>query len=576
MVYPLHSTATKDADPTTESRLLEPSFADAAHAIETAADVPARTRSHWLCSLRQIAKAMDKPMDIIPARWTAVRFPIARLHHARVGANVKTLANHKANVRAALLWFGNVKDVPSRGIPLRPDWQRLRQQLSDRRSRSVLSSLMRYCSARQIAPMDADETVVDDYMRYRAEVTALATDTAARRAIARAWNGCVDSIEGWPAHRLVEPAAKIAEGPAWDDFAEGLRRDVEAHLQGLNRIRRSGKGKRIRPCKPSTIRRCRAEIVAAARMAVRQGVAITSLTSIADLLHPDVAELVIDAYWQADGAEPKTYTIDLACRFLSIARETGCLDEPALERLDDMRASLEAYRRGGLTEKNLAVIRQVLSGDIWREVVNLPAALMAQARLLREQAPVKAAVTAQLALAVGILTFAPVRLGNLVQINLDQNLIKPGGLGTPYMLVFPDYDVKNRVTLEFPFDQQLTALIDEYVHAFRSTLLRGSNELWLFPGESGACKDGKTFGGQITERIEKATGLTITVHQFRHAAAAIWLKHNPGDYETVRRFLGHRNIQTTINFYCGLETMQANRMFGDMVRKLMTVEPKPT
>ena len=63
-------TDTNDAVPTTEPRLLEPSFADVAAAIASAADLPARTRSHWLCSLRQIAKALDKPMEIIPARWT--------------------------------------------------------------------------------------------------------------------------------------------------------------------------------------------------------------------------------------------------------------------------------------------------------------------------------------------------------------------------------------------------------------------------------------------------------------------------------------------------------------------------
>jgi integrase len=51
-----------------------------------------------------------------------------------------------------------------------------------------------------------------------------------------------------------------------------------------------------------------------------------------------------------------------------------------------------------------------------------------------------------------------------------------------------------------------------------------------------------------------ATGLRITVHQFRHAAAAIYLKDHPGNYETVRQLLGHRDIQTTIRFYCGLET----------------------
>jgi hypothetical protein len=223
----------------TETALLEPSFADAAKAIESAADLSARTRFHWLCSLRQIHKALDKPMEIIPARWTATRFAVGRLHHARVKANAKTLANHKSNVRAALVWFGNEKNVPSRGMPLTPDWQHLRQQLPDRRARSVLSSLMRYCSARQIAPAAVNEAVVDGYMRYRAETTALASDTAARRAIARAWNGCVDSIEGWPAHRLVELAVKTKEGPAWDDFPEGLRGDVEAYLKRLTRIRHS-------------------------------------------------------------------------------------------------------------------------------------------------------------------------------------------------------------------------------------------------------------------------------------------------------------------------------------------------
>ena len=55
-------------------------------------------------------------MEVIPARWTAARFPIDRLHHAVVGLNPKTLANHKANARAALRWFGKEEDVPSRGL----------------------------------------------------------------------------------------------------------------------------------------------------------------------------------------------------------------------------------------------------------------------------------------------------------------------------------------------------------------------------------------------------------------------------------------------------------------------------
>ena len=559
----------------TETSLLEPSFADVVVATEQATDLSPSTCTQWQCSLRQIATAMDRPLEAVPARWTATRHAIGRLHHARVGSNPKTLANHKSNVRAALLWFAGEKNVPKRGMPFTAEWHVLRERLSDRRARSVLSSLMRYCSARQIVPATVDEAVMHEFMRYRAETTALATNDAARRAIARAWNGCIDKIENWPKQRLAEPAVKTMEGPAEEDFPNGLRTDVDAYLTGLTRSRRSAKGKRIRPCKPSTIRTRRAVLLAAARKAVAEGVAISSLTSLAQLLDPDVSEKIIDAYWKADGEEPKVYTIDLGRLLLSIARETKCLDDVSLERLDEMRASLEDYRHDGLTEKNQNVIRQILSGDVWIAVLKLPAKLMATARSLRAQSPVKAAVTAQLAVAIAILTFAPVRLGNLVRIRLDENLIRPGGRHSPYVLVFPQYDVKNRVALEFPFGDELTELIEEYVHDFRPTLLRGSNDLWLFPGETGGCKDAKTLSDQITGRIQKATGLRITVHQFRHAAAAIWLRYKPGDYETVRRMLGHRSLQTTIKFYCGLETIQANITFGGLVRDLMTVEAEP-
>ena len=238
-----------------------------------------------------------------------------------------------------------------------------------------------------------------------------------------------------------------------------------------------------------------------------------------------------------------------------------------------MRVALERHRREGLTSKNLQLVRQVLTDGVWSEVVVLPNALMQEARSARDHAPIKAAISAQLAVAVAILTFAPVRLSNLASIELGQNLTKPGGPNTPYWLVFAHFDVKNRIDLNFKFDQDLTDLIDEYVHQFRPALLRGSNASWLFPGEAGNPKVAITFSLQITRRIQKAVGLRITVHQFRHAAAAIYLKHRPGDYETVRRLLGHRDIQTTIRFYCGLETMQATQDFGKLIRQQIKFDP---
>jgi hypothetical protein len=50
------------------------------------------------------------------------------------------------------------------------------------------------------------------------------------------------------------------------------------------------------------------------------------------------------------------------------------------------------------------------------------------------------------------------------------------------------------------------------VNEFRPVLLRGSNEAWLFPGEAGGFKTPNMFSTQITENIQKAIGLRITVH----------------------------------------------------------------
>ena len=304
-------------------------------------------------------------------------------------------------------------------------------------------------------------------------------------------------------------------------------------------------------------------------MAVKTGVPIAKLNSLSALLAPDVAEKVLDAYWQKNGENPKLFTIDLACRFLAIAKETKCLNDEECERLDEMRRGLEDHRQEGLTDKNIAFLRQVLTPGVWERVLKLPFTMMAEARRQQAHGSVRAAVTAQLAVAIAVLSVAPIRLQNLTAIRLGTNLIKPDGPNSNYWLNFPDYDVKNRVRLDFPLEQYLTRLIDEYVRDFRPTLLRGRNEDYLFPGQREGAKGKTSFSGQIVGRIYKATGLKMTVHQFRHAAGAIILKQRPGEYELVRRLLGHRSVQTTISSYIGLDGIQASEIFTNIVMAQM-------
>src|SRR5215469_4841771 len=102
--------------------LIETSFADAIMIIKASGELPKQTQCHWATSLRQIAKALDKPPEVIPARLRAVRGDLARLHHAPTGLTLKTLRNHKSSVKSALLWLAREKRIPKHGAALSPAW----------------------------------------------------------------------------------------------------------------------------------------------------------------------------------------------------------------------------------------------------------------------------------------------------------------------------------------------------------------------------------------------------------------------------------------------------------------------
>jgi hypothetical protein len=543
--------------------LIEPSFQDAIQMIAASEELPEQAKRHWTTSLRQFAKAMDRPLEIIPARYSAVRNDLAKWHHVPAGLTAKTVMNHRSNVKGTLLWLAREKGVPEHGAQLTAAWEELRAKVKDALIRSRLSSFIRYCSANNVTPAEVDEITVDKFVDYRARCSKPA-DPSFRRLLARAWN--VGNIPGWPKRRLVEPPVKSTVEIGWEEFPKRLQKEVDRYLEGLTRIRKSRAGRHIKPLRPATIHGRRAELQAAARMAVKIGAPIEKLDSLRAMLKPEMAEKILDAYWERNGKKPKLYTIDLARRFVAIAKETKCLNDKDCERLQDMWRRLYDERPPeGLTNKNLEFLRKVLTPGVWGRVLKLPMAMMAEARRCQHHAPIRAAVIAQLAVAIAILAVAPVRLANLTSIRLGPNLHKPDGPVSDYWLHFTPEDTKNNVRLEFVFKEYLTRLIDEYVQDFWPTLLRGRKEDYLFPGLREGAKGKISFSVQISKRIYRATGLKMTVHQFRHAAGAIILKNRPGEFELVRQILGHRSIATTMQCYVGLETIQASEIFTTMV-----------
>ncbi len=551
------------------------SFVDVIAAVESATDLSPHRATLWPCALSRLAKGLGQSPEMLPADWAQVRDPIERLQAFHLACGSRTLANYKSAAKAALHWFADRRHgKPGRRTAASdPEWKTLFAPVKDPLRRQ-LTNFVRYCSDQGITPGEVSESVLDMYFQHRATVLDHQTwDRAERRRLARAWNACTELIPAWPKVTLALPGDARQTGPDWTAFPQTLQEEVEAYFTSRSTMRRTADGKRVRPAKASSLRTRRAELLAFARRAVAVGVPIETLTSLSALLDPDVVEQVLEDRWEKDGDIPATYTIDLSVRLHALARQLGCLSRDALEQLGEFKASLEAQRSSGMTDKNSTVIRTVYATDIWRKVVKLPMQLIEEARGLRAKAPADAALQAQLAAAIAILTFAPVRIGNLVRTRLEENLIRPGGLDSPYWLTFPEHDVKNRVKLTYPLDASVTPIIDEYLNLHRPALLYGARERWLFPGEAGH-KAPHLLSMQITRVIKTHTGLQLTPHQMRHVAVALIYKHSPGDLATASRVLGHKRSETTAKFYSLFDTLEATERFGAIVRETLDA-PEP-
>jgi len=70
---------------------------------------------------------------------------------------------------------------------------------------------------------------------------------------------------------------------------------------------------------------------------------------------------------------------------------------------------------------------------------------------------------------------------------------------------------------------------------------------------------------QLCRNIKKHLGLEFNPHLYRHLSALLFLQEQPGEYEVVRRLLGHRSVDTTMMFYAEFEGLAARKLYADRI-----------
>ena len=182
-----------------------PSFADALALIGAAKDLTRGQRCHWATSLRAMARYLRRPREIIPARIAAISNEVRKLRPEELGAKAKTFANHRANVRSALLWCNHQSRGTGHAAPMACHYRHLLAQIENRHLRDFLSPFFRYLSAIGVDPVAVADVHVEDYASFKKRTSFGTVSPTNLRRLIRYWNEHSRTIPDWPQHRLTEP-----------------------------------------------------------------------------------------------------------------------------------------------------------------------------------------------------------------------------------------------------------------------------------------------------------------------------------------------------------------------------------
>jgi integrase len=538
-------------------KISELTLADVLAAVQTAA-LPNRQRQELSSALRTVGRALDRPLERILAdpshlspRLTAVA-PIA------ISVSARSWTNVRFRVRKAL---GLIRRMsPGRNTnPLTPAWAALWGPLESRRVRIALSRFVRWCSANGIAPEAVAATTFVEF-REHLDDALLKHPNGAFAELVRGWRVAQGTVESWPKVEVTMPDRRDRWTLPWSVFPPSLRVDCEAwlnRLAGRDLLEEAP----FRPVQPSTVKRREQQIRGFASALVLRGRDPATITNLKDLVEIEAYKSGLRFFLERSGGKSTTAIVDLAGTLRAIARHHLKFAKDHLDRMATRRLS---SGRRGLTQKNRDLLRQFDDLENVHALLGLPEKLIGIAG--RKRDPRAGALLAQFAVAIEILIMAPIRLGNLCALDLEQNLVRPRRRGKELHIVLPAEQVKNKEPLEYPLSPPSVELIEHYLKEHR-LVLASPNCTALFPGRRDGAKKPVTLGLQITETIRSHTGLTMNPHLFRHVMAKIYLDANPGGYEVVRRVLGHRSIDTTTAYYTGLETAAAVRHFDEAVLK---------
>ena len=521
-----------------------------------------QARQNMGSAIRRLCHVLERSPDRVGADLRALVKLFDRASPGTLGLSPARWRNIKSDVRRAVKLTGADRPVPDAKVPLTDAWGSLCQSGANPSERAVLRRLGRYCCARQIGPQQVTDQIVGDFAKYLDERVLSKDPLRIFGDTVRAWNR---RVAGGKLAHLTAINRSRAYTLQWKDFPASLKQDVDAWHEICLRP------DPFDPNAPALVRHSTIEqrermIRRLATAVVKQGERAEDLDGLRALLTPSRVKKALTFFLDRNGGKPSVQAHEMAWLAITIARHWLKLDEEEIRELRGWAQKLQPKRRG-LTKKNEDRLRQFRDKKVLRALFKLPDKILAEE--LRKAPDSRSALRIQTALAIAILSVAPMRIENLRSLDLDVHFVGAFSEKAPVLQIrIKAQDVKNDVDLAYPVPDEVGDLLKLYMAKYQPLLTNGCASSLLFPSRSGAPKNANSLRRNITNRIRNDLGLHVHPHLFRHLAAHIFLDRHPGHYEEVRRVLHHRNIQTTIDSYAGLEAATALNRYDDIVLSL--------
>jgi hypothetical protein len=373
--------------------------------LEADQELSVRRRRDLISAVRGVGRLANARLADVPASPASLRQVFEASSRAAAGLSEGRWANMRSLTIAALRQTG-VRTMArrTRGKALAPEWEDLWVLLPSTKLRFGLSRFISFCSLEGISPADVTTATFAWFNQVLQAGSLVKSPKHVGRLTCLFWNQAAEEIAGWPKLVVSVPLENRRYAMFWQDFAPSFQADADAFLSRMSN--QDPFAEDYAPSvRPSTVALRRGQILQMATALVQSGLPVEQITSLAILVQPNHAKLILrfflvrkKAKMEAD--KPSSYLHQQAILLKTIAKHWVKLPLDQVEMLGGFARNL-AVKKSGMTEKNRARLRQFDNPANVVALLNLPARTLAKIKKKGDQSRANA-LQVMLALALAV------------------------------------------------------------------------------------------------------------------------------------------------------------------------------